>query len=135
MRPTARRRAGALGLAAGLALAGIGVLGWTGAAIANRSASGDLEPARLIAATHLPPVLTAAGEPVTLRYDIYCAPPGGDLESGAPCDGGGAVFVRPGGVGPFRPLQLRLDQTASEGRYVAVVPPEIAGNAQGFSYY
>jgi hypothetical protein len=135
MRAMARTRAAALGLAAGVALAGIGVLGWTGAAIANRAASGDLNPARLIAATHLPPLLTAAGEAVTLRYDIYCAPPGNDPESGAPCDAGGTVYVRPGGAGPFRPLPLRPDATASEGRYVAVVPPNVAGDARGFSYY
>jgi len=91
MRAMARTRAAALGLAAGVALAGIGVLGWTGAAIADRAASGDLNPARLIAATHLPPLLTAAGEAVTLRYDIYCAPPGNDPERGAPCAAGGRV--------------------------------------------
>src|SRR5438128_10830714 len=118
----ARRRAGLLALAAGVSLVGIGVLGWTGAAIANRSSSEDLDPARLIAATHLPPLLTAAGEAVTLRYDVYCPPPGNDPESGAPCDAGGTVYVRPGGAGTFRQLPLRLDATASEGRYVAVVP-------------
>jgi len=121
-----------------LALVGLGtglaVIAWAGAAVAHRSGAVE-DPATLIEATHLPPLLTLPGEAVTLRYDIYCAPPGNDPESGAPCDAGGSVFVRPGGVGPFRRIDLRLDPGASQGRYAAIVPPDVASDAAGFTYY
>src|SRR5207249_8896436 len=97
--------------------------------------AGDRDPAALIEATHLPPLLTIPGEPVTLRYDVYCAAPGSDPESGAPCDASGTVFVRARDVGPFRPLPLAVDASASQGRLVAEVPADIARVGGGFSYY
>ena len=123
----------AAGALAGLVVA-LGVA-LTRSAAAHGETSSDRDPAGLIEAAHLPPLLTVKGEPVVLRYDIYCAPPGGDPESGAPCDGGGTVYVRAGDAGPFRALPLLLDTTASEGRYAADVPADIAGSHDGFSYY
>ena len=76
MRPKAGTRAGVSALV-GLAT-GLGVIVWSGAAVAHRSGADEDRAATLIEATHLPPLLTVPGEPVTLRYDIYCAPPGDD---------------------------------------------------------
>lgn len=129
-------------LAAAAAAVALGALaGLAATAVLARAAAGDandrptLEPGRLIDATHLPPLLTKAGEGVELRYDIYCTAPDGDPESGAPCDAGGTVFVRRGESGAFSPLPLRLDRTAAEGRYVASVPRALAAAPEGFSYY
>src|SRR5262249_7007287 len=93
------------------------------------------DPSRRIDASHLPPLLTLPGEQVALRYDVYCAPPGPDPEAGAPCDAGGTVFVRPGTAGAFRPLPLRVDPGADEGRLVADVPADVTTGRDGFSYY
>ena len=95
---------------------------------------GSGEAKAAIDATHLPPLLTLAGEPVELRYDIYCIPAGEDSNA-SPCDAGGTVFVRPGTRGTFRELPLHVDETADEGRYVAVVPREMASATEGFTYY
>lgn len=124
----------ATGLAAGV-VAGVGVLALAGVAIADALRATDRDPAALIDATHLPPLLTLPGEAVTLRYDVYCAPPGTDPESGVPCDAGGTVYVRGGDSGSFRAVPLRLDAAASEGRYSAEVPADIARASEGFSYY
>ncbi len=138
-RKGARRRGALLGGASGLvagALAGAALLSLAGVAIAHRIASPpDEKPGALIEVAHLPPLLRAAGEPATLRYDIYCAAPGTDPESGAPCDAGGTVYVRAGESGAYRAIPLRLDAGAAEGRYYVQVPPDIAGLPSGFSYY
>jgi hypothetical protein len=123
----------ALALGALTGLGAVAVLAGTALGEANDLPS--LDPDRLIDATHVPPLLTAAGETVTLRYDIYCTASDGDPESGAPCDAGGTVYARAGTAGPFRALPLRLDPEAAEGRYVAAVPREVAGAADGFAYY
>jgi hypothetical protein len=118
------------------ALTGFGAFAvLAGAALGDANDLPSLDPSRLIDATHVPPLLTASGEQVVLRYDIYCTAPDGDPESGAPCDAGGTVYVRAGPAGPFTALPLRLDARAAEGRYVADVPPEIGGAADGFAYY
>jgi hypothetical protein len=135
MRLTRRTLLGAAaGLAAG-AVAGGCVLALTGTAIARGLGSADRDPATLIEATHLPPLLTLPGEAVTLRYDVYCAPAGADPESGVPCDAAGTVFVRAGDSGGFRAIPLGVEATASQGRYSAAVPSDIAGAVTGFSYY
>jgi hypothetical protein len=125
---------GAGGVVAGL-IAAAGVLATTGEATARGLGSTDRDPGTLIEATHLPPLLTVPGEPVTLRYDVYCAPPGPDPESGAPCDATGTAYVRAGDSGPFRAVALRLDATASQGRHTAGVPADVARAPNGFSYY
>jgi hypothetical protein len=87
-----------------------------------------------IAGAHLPPLLTASGEPVRLRYAILC---GDDatLADGDPCDGGGDVYVRAGHAGSFTRLTLLRGADSREGRYFADVPADIAASPTGFSYY
>src|ERR671937_1330499 len=90
-----------LGACAGVAVA----LGATGA-------SAELPPGETLAplfeATHLPPLLTTRGEPVELRYDVFCAPAGAEQpESEGSCDVSGTAFVRAGDSGEFAPLPLR----------------------------
>lgn len=129
-------RAGAAGLVSG-ALAALGLLLATSGAAVDHSQrrTAQAEPAAFVEAAHLPPLLTLPGEVGELRYDIYCPPPGDDLDSGAPCDAGGTVFVRAGSSGPFRAVPLELDPGAAEGRYVARLPADIARSPEGFSYY
>jgi len=124
-----------LGAAAGVAAGLVAGLGLTSATGADRVGGVAGAPARLIDATHLPPLLTLPGEPPALRYDVYCAPPGPDPESGASCDATGTVFVRNGDRGPFRPLPLRVDAGANEGRLVADLPADLVRSPDGFSYY
>ena len=101
-----------------------------GSAVAYRAQ----EPqAAMLEAAHLPPLLTAPGEAVELRYDVFCSTSEETDES--PCDAAGSVFVRTGGAGPFAQLQLRVEPSAMDGRYVALVPPSIARRGRGFSYY
>jgi hypothetical protein len=119
----------ALGAAAGfLLLAGV-----TRASMDQPS--GIPVPAALDA-THLPPLLTAAGEPVELRYDVYCSGVEETLnQDDDACDAAGSVFVRTGNSGPFERLPLRLDAGALQGRWVAEIPSAIARSRDGFSYY
>jgi len=136
--PPARRRlrfaaAGAAGAVAGLAAAAVLLLGPASGAIGDLPSPPALDPARIIDATHVPPVLTLPGEPVTLRYDIYCQPPAGS--AGDECDAAGTVYVRAGDAGAFRPLPLALDRRAAEGRWAGRVPADIARSRDGFSYY
>jgi hypothetical protein len=114
------------------ALAGIATVAFAGTAVVDRLASSAAAP--VLEATHLPPLLTAPGERVDLRYDVYCFSPEEAL-SDAPCDASGTAFVRSGGTGAFRPLPLREDRTAVEGRLFARVPDSIARSRSGFSYY
>ena len=124
------RRPGIRSLAGGAAGIVAGVIG--GIALTSVSAASGPPPyAPGVEAVHIPPVLTRAGEPVTLRYAIVCAP----RDDGEPCDGTGSVFVRRGQSGPFRQLTLTRGEDSSEGRYFVDLPQEIASSRQGFSYY
>jgi hypothetical protein len=126
---------GAWGLVAGSAL-GAGMLALAGVAVAHRLASRvDGDPGALIEAAHMPPLLTLGSDPVELRYDIYCAAPGNDPESGAPCSASGIVYARAGRSGAFQAIPMKLDPGAAEGRYVATLPPNIGSSPTGFSYY
>jgi hypothetical protein len=126
---------GAAGLLVG-GLAGLALLAVAGVAVAHRiGIAPDRDPGMLIEAAHVPPLLSAPGDPPELRYDIYCAAPGPDPESGAPCDASGSVFVRPGRSGRFRQIPLVLDPRAGEGRYVAHLPADVAASPSGYSYY
>ena len=123
------RRRSVLGAAVGAGLgllAGIGVLAAASGAGVGRVAT---SPPR-VEATHLPPLLTILGEPVTLRYDVYCV---GSDDPAAECDAGGTVYVRAGDSGQYEALPLRLDPAAVDGRYAARVPPALVRS--GFSYY
>jgi hypothetical protein len=88
-----------------------------------------------IDATHFPPLLTVPGEPIELRYDVYCGVEDAATETDAACDASGDVFVRAGDRGPFEALPLRVDTSASRGRLVAHVPSAIGRSRAGFSYY
>jgi hypothetical protein len=124
-------RAGASGVAAG-ALVGVAAVMLAGTAVAHRLAVDASEP--LLEVTHLPVLLTAGGEPVELRYDVYCSGEG-DSEA-ADCEATGTVYVRSGGTsGEFDAIALQEDAGASEGRFVAQVPDTIARSRAGFSYY
>jgi len=122
------------GLAAGAAV-GICAVAVASAVAAGRSAASEKDPARIVDAGHLPPLLRLRGEPVTLRFNVFCPAPGDDPFGGAPCDAGGDVFVRAGRSGPFRPLPLRRTDDVADGRYAASVPADLAGSPEGFSYY
>jgi hypothetical protein len=125
-----RRLAGAAGIVIG-GLAGMFTVILAGTAVAHQLAAPSAPP--VLEATHLPPLLTAAGERVELRYDVFCAAAG--FESAGPCNASGSVFVRAGTAGPFRRLSLSEDRTASEGRFAALVPKSIVRAAAGFTYY
>src|SRR3954454_14270980 len=124
---------GAAGLALGIALGGSLLFGLAHEASGDANPLPSLDPARLIDATHVPPLITVPGEQVTLRYDLYCPPPDGAATNA--CDGAGTVYARAGISGPFRAIPLQLDRKASEGRYAARLPEAIAGSPTGFSYY
>jgi hypothetical protein len=97
----------------------------------SKRAAADSEP--FVEATHLPPLLTVAGEQPVLRYDVYCDsedPPGEDG-----CAASGSVFVRAGDRGPFQEVPLVRNADAGAGRYSAHVPADIARSRDGFSYY
>jgi hypothetical protein len=126
LQPRQRRRA-ALGASVGVVAALVFLAATTG--LASRSAADD--PAGAVAdATHLPPLLTAADEPVRLAYDLNCA-----SEDPVGCTGSGAVYLRPGQAGAFVSHPLRFDRDAASGRYSFGVPGEIAHASEGFSYY
>jgi hypothetical protein len=123
------RRPGIRSLAGGAAGIVAGVIG--GIALTPSAASGPNVAAPGLDAVHVPPVLTRAGEPVTLRYALVCAP----RNDGEPCDGSGSVFVRAGQSGPFQELTLSRGEDSREGRYFVELPREIASSQSGFSYY
>ena len=123
-RPVIRSLAGG---AAGIVAGVIGGIALTSVS----AASGPTPAAPGVDAVHIPPVLTRAGEPVTLRYAIVCAP----RDDGEPCDGSGSVFVRAGEGGAFQQLTLKRGEDSSEGRYFVDLPREIASSGEGFSYY
>lgn len=122
-----------LGLAGG-AIAGALVAGLSGIAGPHRSIAASPVGAPFIEATHVPVSLTVPGEPIALRYDVYCAGSDESIDEGS-CDATGSVFVRAGDTGAFEETPLVLDPNATEGRYVARVPDDIARSAEGFSYY
>jgi hypothetical protein len=139
MRTSDRFAGAAAGLTAGLVVGVLVVLlaAVRGAAIAS---STQEIPQAVLDATHLPPLLRPSGEPVDLRYDVHCAPPG-ELVQDAPCDASGSVFVAPAGtsasagVNAWRELPLRIESGAVDGRYVASVPADLVRARSGFAYY
>ena len=114
------------------ALAGIATVALAGTVVMHRLATTSGAP--VLEATHLPPLLTAPRERIELRYDVYCVLPD-EAQIDAPCDASGTAFVRSDDTGVFRPLTLREDRTAAEGRLFTRVPDSIARSRGGFSYY
>ena len=125
---------GVSGLAAG-AVVGVLAVAVAAAVAAGRADRPDRDPGGIIDVGHLPPLLTLPGEQVRLRFNVFCPAPGDDPFSGAPCEAGGDVFVRPGRSGPFRPIPLRRTDDVADGRYVADVPADLDVSPEGFSYY
>jgi hypothetical protein len=123
------------GLATGLAVGTAVVAVTATAGLLDASSPAQIRDARSsrLLATHLPPLLPLAGEPVELRYDLYCDHGEADVDS--PCDGGGTVFVRPGAEGAFRSIPLEVDASADAGGYVARVPGDLTASPTGFQYY
>ena len=115
---------GAAGVALGVA-AGIALTSLSAATLPVQSPDAALEVA------HVPPALTARGEPVSLRYAIVCPP----RDDGEPCHGAGEVYVRAGQSGPYHRLALRRGDDSVEGRYFVDVPADVASSPDGFSYY
>jgi hypothetical protein len=115
-------------------LVGVTLGGLSGVLLALVAAAGasttTSDTRGILDATHRPPLLTVDGEQAELRYDVHCVAAGSEA---VPCDATGTVFVRAGTAGSFRPIRLRIDESALEERYVAVVPAAIA--EAGFSYY
>ena len=122
-----------LGLSCG-ALAGALVAGVSGVANPHAVVAAPAAGDPFIEATHVPVSLTVPGEPIDLRYDVYCGGPEEDADIGA-CDATGSVFVRRGESGGFEEIPLALDPSSSDGRYVAHVPDDIARSPDGISYY
>jgi hypothetical protein len=118
------------------ALLGVGSLLLVGAIRASAGNQGAPAAPASLDAAHLPLLLTSAGEPAELRYDVYCSDVAEtETDADATCNASGSVFVRSGDSGPFERVPLRLDAGATQGRWVGVVPPGIAGSRDGFSYY
>jgi hypothetical protein len=132
-----RRRRRLLGGALAGGLAGIvtGAVIATAAPRAPEPGEPEVAVRSIIDAAHVPPLLTAAGERVTLRYAIVCPAPGDAPFDGSPCDAGGEVYLRAGSAGPFTRLPLRRTDDSADGRYVVDVPTAMAGSPNGFSYY
>jgi hypothetical protein len=129
-----RALAGAAGIVSLAAAAGIVLAVFAGPAAGGKQSTYPAAGGRsFIDAAHLPPLLRLPGERAVLRYDIYCAP-SDDAAEGS-CAGAGTVYVRPGASGPYRPIPLTFDAQATEGRYFAEVPAEIASSPAGFTYY
>jgi hypothetical protein len=131
-----RRRRRLLGgaLAGGLAGVVTGAVIATAAPGVHEQGEPDIAPTAIIDAAHVPPLLTIPGEPVTLRYAIVCPGGGSDPFAGV-CDASGDVYARTGTSGPFTRLPLRRTADSLDGRYAVDVTADVAGSADGFSYY
>jgi hypothetical protein len=84
--------------------------------------------------THLPPLLTMAGEQIELAYDVHCAT--GDTEADVEnCDVRGAIFVRAVGGGAYERIALTARSTEGQKQLVARVPDSLSARHHGFEYY
>jgi hypothetical protein len=101
-------------------------------ALASTGAERAQAPA-VFDATHLPPLLTTAGESVDLEYDTHCAPPDEDVEP--VCDVRGSVFVRAAGERSFEEHALVPRSVDGRDQLAFTVPASLAGRSGGFEYY
>lgn len=129
-RRSPRRLATIVGAAAGAAC-GVALAAITDTGTAQQAAA---SPEPWIEPTHLPPLLTAAGERAELRYDAFCFVDD-EVDVDAPCDVQASVYARRGAAGRFEELAVREELGSSHGRFVAAVPASLAGSPSGFSYY
>ena len=119
------------GAAAGLIAGATVALSAAGGAQRLRSTSLDARPP---AVTHVPPLLTVSGEPLVLRFDVYCDSDAEGSED-SPCDAAGTVYLRAATGGSFRAVPLQFDAAAVAGHYFARVPADITSSVSGFQYY
>ena len=98
-------------------------------AVAIRSVE---QPGIAVEATHVPSLLTVAGDRAELNYDAYCIDPQAESPEDS-CALVGSVFIRPGSTGQFRELPLRSE--GGVNHLVASVPAEILSSRKGFTYY
>ncbi len=130
LRFSRRSSASALGVVVGV-VAGVAVATWSTAF----AGPANVQAPAIFDVTHVPPLLTVAGEPIDLAYDVHCA--SGDLENAdAGCDARGTVFVRElGDSGPFEALPLET-RARDGGRQLAVAVPDAHGpRTRGIEYY
>jgi hypothetical protein len=102
-----------------------------GSAVAQRA---EATPRAVVDATHVPPLLTLAGEPVSLTWDVHCAAPGIEDPEQA-CETAGSVFVRAAGHGDYQELPLRELDTHGFRHLAADVPAPLAAERDGLEYY
>src|SRR5262245_28430659 len=81
-------------------------------------------------ATHLPPLIRLAAEPVRLVYEVQCALEGEDDPEDA-CAIGGVVRIRSGPRDAFREFPLAPTSSAGLRGLVATVPAALAQNRDG----
>lgn len=113
-------------------LAGMTTVALGGPTLGGRDASALA--ASHLEVSHLPPLLTAPGESVTLEYEAFCVGGGEPADDGA-CSVGGTVHAST--AGGRRSLVLPLEPVLSPvgRRLVARVPADIAGAPGGFEYF
>jgi hypothetical protein len=86
----------------------------------------------ILEATHLPPLLVAAGEQPKLVFDVHCAPAGLE-DPEQPCAVTGSLFVRRSVSGPFSESPLHAEEDQGLRRMTASLPERSGGGA--FEYY
>jgi hypothetical protein len=111
--------------------------GATAAALADTTtARRAMEPSPpAMEATHLPPLLTTAGERARLEYEVFCVGGEADAEEAGRCAVEGRVFVRLSRGGAFAEIPLQSARTTEGRRLVAVIPDEVSAPARGFEYF
>ncbi len=104
------------------------------AAVAGAKLAGDSPPESqpALEATHLPPLLTLAGEDVQLSYDAFCV---SEQADGAGCEVEGTAFVRTGRQSSFEAVPLKKVSSSEGARLAAVVPESLAASRDGLEYY
>ena len=111
-------------------VAGGATAAWSTAAAGSENA----EPAAVFDATHLPPLLTIAGERAVLAYEVHCAA-AGDESVDADCDAHGAVFVRSIGDTAYERLALQPHVENGTRQLAAAVPDRFGAAGRGIEYY
>jgi len=105
------------------------------AVLLGASAAADREPSHpqaVLEATHLPPLLVAAGEQPKLTFDVHCAPVGIE-DPEQPCAVTGSLFVRRGPSAPFVESPLRAEEDHGLPRLTASLPE--GSGASDLEYY
>ena len=105
------------------------------AVLLGASAAADAPPSQAQAvfeATHLPPLLVAAGEQPKLTFGVHCAPAGIE-DPEQPCAVTGSLFVRRGASAPFAESPLHVDADHGLQHLTASLPE--GSDAADLEYY